>query len=394
MIYLDEQYSQAILLCHYLFPTEAIQKIFRKRIKIEKITQFRIIIRRCQRIELSEQRKKMMQKEDRENSFLTNPELTSLLSKGNTDTNSQLGVIEKFIKCSTTHYEDFGAHPDDDSYDLYLDYWIDEATLAAFALHFGAGASGSPDEAKAASALNLFQAFQTLLTLNLYEIDPTTKRELYESASLYVNETIHTPASHDRIMRFKEGSFKKTGLKEKLYIKSLSDGEYQLIHTIGLCLLFRHKPCLFLLDEPETHLNPDWRASYISTLRDALEVNDPDRPPVMREVLLTSHSPFIISDCREENVLVFSKYEKTDKVTWSRPNFKTFGASANAITMKIFGQTETIGDYAMETLKQLRERLERGEDPDDLIKVADQELGDSVEKVLFVNQAIQRREGK
>jgi predicted ATP-dependent endonuclease of OLD family len=23
---------------------------------------------------------------------------------------------------------------------------------------------------------------------------------------------------------------------------------------------------LFLLDEPETHLNPDWRASYISTL--------------------------------------------------------------------------------------------------------------------------------
>ncbi len=65
MIYLDEQYSQAILLCHYLFPTEAIQKVFRERIKIEKITQFRIIIRRCQRIEFSDQRMKMMTKKER-----------------------------------------------------------------------------------------------------------------------------------------------------------------------------------------------------------------------------------------------------------------------------------------------------------------------------------------
>nr|MDA3833337.1 restriction system-associated AAA family ATPase [Spirochaetales bacterium] len=73
MIYLDEQYSQAILLCHYLFPPEAIQKVFSERIKIEKITQFRIIIRRCQRIELSEQRRKMMTREERENSFLTHP---------------------------------------------------------------------------------------------------------------------------------------------------------------------------------------------------------------------------------------------------------------------------------------------------------------------------------
>jgi len=392
MIYLDEQYSQAILLCHYLFPTEAIQRVFSERLKIEKITQFRIIIRRCQRIELSEQRKKMMSKEDREDDFFTKPELTSLLSKEGADSKSQLGVIEKFIKCSTTHYEDYNAHNDEDSYDLYLDYWINDATLKAFALHFGAGATGSEDQSKAASALNLFQAFQTLLTLNLYEIDTTTKRELYESASLYVNETIHTPASHNRVMRFKEGSFKKTGLKEKLFIKSLSDGEYQLIHTIGLCLLFRHKPCLFLLDEPETHLNPDWRASYISTLRDALEVNEPDSPPVMREVLLTSHSPFVLSDCRKEHVLVFSKHKKTGKVTWSNPGFETFGASANAITMKVFGQTETIGDYAMEKIRELQNRLEKGDDPDELIKEADHELGDSVEKVLFVNQALRQKE--
>src|SRR6185503_733835 len=139
--------------------------------------------------------------------------------------------------------------------------------------------------------------------------------------------------------------------------------------------------------EPETHLNPDWRASYISTLRAALEA-DGTASRVMREVLLTTHSPFIISDCSKNNVLIFTKDAATQEVKWQRPDFETFGASANAITIKVFGQTETIGDYAMSKLNSLRKRLDAGENPDQLIKDANNELGDSVEKVIFVTQAL------
>src|SRR6185369_2334557 len=114
--------------------------------------------------------------------------------------------------------------------------------------------------------------------------------------SLYVNETISIPASHERITRFKEGELIKERVKNGLYVKAFSDGEHQLLHTIGLCLLYRYESALFLLDEPETHLNPDWRASYISTLRAALEA-DVAQERTSPEVLLTSHSPFIISDC-------------------------------------------------------------------------------------------------
>src|SRR5262249_25287638 len=154
---------------------------------------------------------------------------------------------------------------------------------------------------------------------------------------LYVNETIPMPASHERIMRFKDFEIIKEGVSSKLYGKALSDGEHQLVHTIGLCLLFRHEPALFLLDEPETHLNPDWRATYVSTLRAALEA-DTATKNMMREVLLTSHSPFIISDCQPENVLVFEK-DADGRVEWHNPEFNTFGASANAITIKVFGRT-------------------------------------------------------
>jgi restriction system-associated AAA family ATPase len=297
MVYLDEQFSQAILLCHFLFPSESVLNVFEAKIGIRGVQRFRIIVRRNHRLALAEERLKVLTKEQREKPSQSTVELTSILSGHSDEYNvMQLGLIDKLINCSSAHHEDYSAYPNDEGYDLYLDYWVNDATKRAFQVHFGEASGVSQEVDKGKSALNLFQAFQTLLTLNHYSIDEATKKELYQSASLYVNETISTPASHERITRFKEGELIKDGVKEPLYVKALSDGEHQFLHTIGLCLLYRHESALFLLDEPETHLNPDWRASYISTLRAALEA-DAAMKNVMREVLLTSHSPFIISDC-------------------------------------------------------------------------------------------------
>lgn len=385
MVYLDEQFSQAILLCHFLFPSEAVTKVFKEKIGLKGIRRFRIIIRQHHRERITNElleTKRLTDDELKDPSKLT-VELTAKL---------QLGLIDKLIKCATAHQENASFSGDDEDSDLVLDYWVNEETNKAFRFHFGAGIGGSEELSKAASALNLFQSLQTLLTLNHYQVNEQTKRELYRSASLYLNETISVPASNERIMRFKDFEIIKDGVDGKLYGKALSDGEHQLLHTIGLCLLFRHENALFLLDEPETHLNPDWRASYVSTLRAALEA-DAATKNVMREVLLTSHSPFIISDCREENVLVFEK-DENGKVAWHPPGFNTFGASANAITIKVFNRKETIGDYALGKLTALRQRLEDSEDPDTLIDEASRELGDSVEKVLFINQALNKKEGK
>ncbi len=388
MIYLDEQFSQAILLCHFLFPNDAILRAFSETTGIQGIQRFRIIIRRHHRVPIAEERLKSMSPEDLKNKSNTTVELTSQLSGGQ-NSPMQLMVIDKLQKCATTYYEDSSAYPDGEACDLYLDYWVNEATKQAFQFHFSERVEGSEELSRAKSALNLFQSLQTLLMLNHYKVDDETKAELYRSDSLYANETISTPASHERIMRFKEGSLIKAGVPEPIYVKALSDGEHQLLHTIGLCLLFRHEPTLFLLDEPETHLNPDWRASYVSTLRAALEA-DAATKNVMREVLLTSHSPFIISDCRKENVLVFEK-NGDGKVEWHNPDFNTFGASVNAITIKIFGRMETMGDFALTKLEALRQRLRDDESPDALIDES-KELGESVEKVLFINQALDKKE--
>lgn len=62
--------------------------------------------------------------------------------------------------------------------------------------------------------------------------------------------------------------------------------------------------------------------------------------------------------------------------------------------MKVFGRRETLGDYALSKLDLLKDRLENGGAPEDLIDEARRELGESVEKVLFINQALDRKESK
>ena len=129
-----------------------------------------------------------------------------------------------------------------------------------------------------------FQAFQILLTLNLYTVSEKLKKELYQSESLFVNETVPILPSDERIMRFKDFWLQKRGVKEGILSKSLSDGEHQFLHSLGLALLYKDKRCLYLLDEPETHFNPDWRAKFISRLRDCF--NDESAKNKIREMLI------------------------------------------------------------------------------------------------------------
>jgi restriction system-associated AAA family ATPase len=171
-------------------------------------------------------------------------------------------------------------------------------------------------------------------------------------------------------------------------LKELSDGEHQLLHSLGLCLLFRDTNSLFLLDEPETHFNPDWRANFISRLRQCL----PGNGDVGQEMLITTHTPFLISDSKPDKVLVFKKDMDSGMVSVSQPDYNTLGASINKITMKTFGKRETIGGHAHALLEALRTRFEQGEDASELIDELNRELGDSVEKVLLIKAILDRDE--
>lgn len=379
LAYLDSGFSQAILLCNLLFQNEAALQPFREDVGIEALREFRIIIRRS--IPLAPEQLTSFASEDKnqhqslDDILNSNPALhvdmdeesgqsyhLNLMQLLEGDDKSSL-VVSALKRCASLYYED------ECNDTLILDYWVNDATRQAFRENFNG------------SALALFQAFQVLLTLNLYKVSDNLKTDLYRSTSHYVSETVPTLASDERIMRFKFVRFTKQGVEETMMLKELSDGEHQLLHSLGLCLLFRETNSLFLLDEPETHFNPHWRASFITRMRQCLCNTE----NVEQEMLITTHTPFLISDSKPEKVLVFSKDKYSGAVTISIPKYNTLGASINKITMNTFGKRETIGGHAQAVLDDLRRRFNEGiEDKETLITEIDEQLGDSVEKVLLL----------
>lgn len=389
LAYLDSGFSQAILLCNLLYHDEATLQAFREDIGIQELREFRIIIKRSTSI-TAEQLSAMdspglptinavrdILDEMFATSRTTPPEYRinwmSLLEAGEQSADNFNPIVTRLKRCATCHFTD----PKTDT--LYLDYFVNEATRKAFRDNFDFKINNSP--------IALFQAFQVLLSLNLYSVSDELKADLYKSDSHYVSETVPTLASDERIMRFKFVKFTKEGVDQPVMLKSLSDGEHQLLHSLGLCLLFKNTNSLFLLDEPETHLNPDWRSSFITRLRECFADTDGTH-----EMLITTHSPFLISDSKPDRVLVFNKDLKDGKVSVSQPEYNTFGASINQITMSTFHKHETIGGVANQKIEDLRQQFEKGEDKDAILKQLNERLGDSIEKIMLIKSILDSRE--
>jgi restriction system-associated AAA family ATPase len=374
--YLDNEFSQAILLSNMLMQKASSIEPFKKEVKIEALTQFQIIIQQHHRENYSDEYLIALNlNNDSPENTRTIPLIAELQTRKPDGKAIKLGVIDKLKSCSTSHFYD------NETESLYLDYYVNSETLDAFQFHFD-------------DAIDLFQNFQVLLNLNLYGVSKKLKTELYESNSLYVNETLPTIASDERIMRFKDLTLKKEGIEKPIYLKNLSDGEHQFLHSLGLCLLYKDKNCLFLMDEPETHFNPDWRAKFISSLQNCfkritiaseMEIDEFLQPaqPTQREMLITTHSPFLISDSKKEKVLVFEK-EADKPVVISRPEYNTLGASIDQIAMITLGKEETIGGVAKAKLEEFRRRFDSGADKSLLVKEINKELGDSLEKLLLI----------
>jgi restriction system-associated AAA family ATPase len=378
LVYLDSGFSQAILLCNLLFQDADTIKPLRDDLKIEELREFRIIIRRSIEVGLEQisdfGSQDTNNRESIEEIIKNHPALSAIDDERQSkrcrvdlvqlldgDDRSDK-IIARLRRCATCWFLD------EVSDTLYLDYFVNEDTRQAFRNNFDFEINRSP--------IALFQAFQVLLTLNLFSVSDPLKADLYQSDSHYVSETVPTLASDERIMRFKFVKFRKTDVAEPVMLKNLSDGEHQLLHTLGLCLLFKNTQSLFLLDEPETHFNPDWRANFVTRLHQSFNGSDG------QEMLVTTHTPFLISDSRPEKVLVFNKADGV--VSVSHPDYNTLGASINKITMTTFGKRETIGGHAQGMLEDLRQRFQQGEDKEQLITEINRQLGDSVEKILLI----------
>ena len=374
LVYLDNQYSQAILLANFLMQDKKTLVPFNEEVELEDLDEFRLIICMDKYLDLHEDilrdRKITVEQlhEDKNNQV----QLTHNLK-------DSIEILKKCSTCYDIQYIEQKNNENGREY-LILDYKVTQATRDAFRFHF------------AESPLQLFQLFQILLELNAYVVSAEDKKRVYQSKNIFINHDIYpNPLEDNRIIRFKNLWIKKKGLSKSLFTKELSDGEHQFLHSLGLCLLFKNESCLFLLDEPETHFNPDWKAKFISSIRHCFALEESS---TMREMLITTHSPYLVSDSESKYVHVFVKDDESKEVTCGFPEFQTLGTSVNKITLRIFNKPDTIGAYANNKIDELRKELEETKDKEVFLSKVRKEIGESVESMLFINDIIDQIESK
>lgn len=140
------------------------------------------------------------------------------------------------------------------------------------------------------------------------------------------------------------------GTAKSLTFRELSEGEQQLLTVLGLLKFTGGKDSLFLLDEPDTHLNPSWAVKYLSFLRDFL----PEHEQKTSHLLMVTHHPLAIAELEKEQVQVMRR--EHGKITASMPSENPRGMGINLILRSdMFGLKTTLDNITYEKLTRRNE---------------------------------------
>lgn len=144
----------------------------------------------------------------------------------------------------------------------------------------------------------------------------------------------------------------------------LSFGEIQLLKILYNIqnIITKETECnnniLFLLDEIELGLHPQWQKMIINLLSKMTTKND-------KKVyfVLTSHSPFILSDIPKENVIFLDKYKENEDKNQKVGNcknatkdidMKTFGANIHTLLSNGFFMSDGLmGEFARNKITEI-----------------------------------------
>ncbi|HNF26158.1 MAG TPA: AAA family ATPase, partial [Leptospiraceae bacterium] len=119
-----------------------------------------------------------------------------------------------------------------------------------------------------------------------------------------------------------------------IQFKELSEGEQQLLTVLGLMRFTVTDEALFLLDEPDTHLNPYWQWKYMDFINQIV-LQEKDSNNTI-QVIMTSHSPLSIGSLTKEEVRIFYN-DETGKVGTYIPDEDPQGMGVEGILTSIFG---------------------------------------------------------
>jgi predicted ATPase len=131
----------------------------------------------------------------------------------------------------------------------------------------------------------------------------------------------------------------------------LSEGEQQLLTVLGLMRFTHEDESLFLLDEPDTHLNPIWKLRYFDEIERVVKLQDQSNTGDS-QLILATHDPMMVGSLRKEQVRILRREKGESTVHEPEEHPQGMGV-AGLLKSELFGLRSTVDS---ETLRRLDKR--------------------------------------
>lgn len=142
----------------------------------------------------------------------------------------------------------------------------------------------------------------------------------------------------------------------KVSFTQLSEGELQMLTVLGLMRITREDHCLFLLDEPDTHLNPIWKLRYFDDIEGVLSSEKDSLVQGESQILITTHDPMMVGSLRKEQVHIIRKSDGNTTVEQPDEHPQGMGVSG-LLKSDMFGLPSTLDRHTLNTLQRRNDLL-------------------------------------
>jgi len=141
--------------------------------------------------------------------------------------------------------------------------------------------------------------------------------------------------------------------KNHVTFQDLSEGEQQFLTVLGLLKFTKDDESLFLLDEPDTHLNPQWKFDYLQTLEHVVGAGSKS------QMLIATHDPLVIGGLLRNQVRVFAKADGRVEAVIPEEDPRGMGF-AGLLKSPLFGLRSTVDPQTLELLDRRAELFAKG----------------------------------
>lgn len=157
--------------------------------------------------------------------------------------------------------------------------------------------------------------------------------------------------------------------------RHLSSGEVALMRFAAYAVASLRRGTIFLFDEPETHLHPNYISQFMEMLDKLLERSG-------SIALIATHSAYVVREVPARRVRLITRDPDDDVIMIDPPTMQTFGASIDTISQFVFGDigpthrfqhvlAQYVQDHPNATLGEIRRRFAEDLNPETLSYLAE-----------------------